>query len=159
MNKDLNTVKTEHEKIRKRWLISLLADTAMGIIVALLAYFNYGLFQEISKYNNEFFSISMGFILSTLPFVLSYWISYHCAYKKRGTAWLMWTLIIIPIGMIFGYPKHLPLFLQLILTWNTYEWPFIAIKTGLEIYYWINCWTLRKINLSMASSTSGSRVL
>ena len=136
-------MKTEEEKIRKKWLISLFMFAAMCWMVT----FGMGLdILSLSKlvlggFGLDKFYIYFILFISTIVLIPNFCIPYHCAYKKKGSGWLMWTMIMLPLGILkevndlFPLDKNESLVFCLNVTW-----------IGIIIYYWINCRILYKIN-------------
>jgi hypothetical protein len=118
----LNDIKN----VRKKWLISfltILIICSTGIIV------------------NIFFEPDFIDILKTST-QLSIWayITYYCSYKKCGTGWLMFNLIMIPFQMSC-------LYLLFFLNRSAEDLLVnLFILTPLFSWFWINCFKLRKFN-------------
>lgn len=74
-------------------------------------------------------------ILSSIPF----WIIYHCAYRKPGTKWLMFYLIILPIQFVSSLQS---------LREDPRAWLGIIIGLPICIWWYVLSLKLRKINKS-----------
>ena len=129
------------EKVRKQWLVSFFA------IMGTLAVSNFFIWIDLVKEHTSIaVSIVIGSILTVLALTPWCWITYHCAYKKRGTAWLLWTAIwmslrLLSVGIVAA-----------VLDWsqapelNTLEWFIIMVYLGLELFYCVNCFRLLMVN-------------
>ncbi len=139
----------KEETVRKQWLISFFiysAISALSTLISISAILI--LIRKASFTEAETTDIASKLVDLTLSFLVLipwFWITYHCAYKKRGTAWLMWTLILLPAGVLInGIMRG---------TWNQFaEGPFLAksialMSLGIAVYYWINCLRLKRVNL------------
>lgn len=113
-------------KIRKKWLISfliLLIVPIFGLIVRLF-----------------FEPDTLAFVIGSAQIAVWSLITYNRAYKERGTAWLMFTLIVIPLQIVI-------LYIISYMDGSVEELVVNAVfVTPLMIYFWINCLRLRKYN-------------
>jgi hypothetical protein len=125
-------------KTRKTWLISFLIYIAFSIVSTLLIFFD--LLNGDSE--NLGIIVLTALLISALVTIPSSWITYHCAYKKRGTAWLMWIMIAMPLRELVNFSKG---------EWNQIDWSviaiaYVAIAFGVEIFFWVNCLRLYEVN-------------
>jgi len=119
------------EKVREQWLISLFAFQGISALSILLTYFRDDAFNEFSVNIGPGFSVVFGFFICSLSSIPWFWFTSHCPYKRRGTAWLMWTMILLPLG--HGGWNHVAA-----------EWETFGRLIGL--LYWINCLPLYRVN-------------
>lgn len=144
LNPFLNTLNLDVEKkVRKQWLVSFFAFTGIHALSAFLAYIGDGAYSMVSENTSPALSVIFGIFISFFILIFWFWITYHCAYKKRGTAWLMWTMISIPLRELAdigkGEWKHAA-------EWDSFGWFMVITFIGIEIFYWINCLRLRRVN-------------
>src|SRR5262249_19119553 len=78
------------ETVRKQWLISFLIYTVSSAFVIFLKYIGVITLNEVGKETGNPYSIIFDIVFSSILWVL---ITYHCSYKKRGTAWLLLIMI------------------------------------------------------------------
>lgn len=83
-------------------------------------------------------------------------ITYRCAYKKRGTAWLKWLMIIIPIKIVIcvapvPYRSMIPDQMKT----ATSEW-LMYIFILIDLFFWVNCYKLYKFNKIHARNKLGA---
>lgn len=140
----LETLNLEiEEKVRKQWLISFFAFTGISALSILFTYFGGGAFNEFSKNTSPAFGVVCGLLIVSLALIPRFWIIYHYSYKKRGTAWLMWTMILLPLGELVDIGKG---------RWNEVAeldclgWFIFITFLGIEVFFWINCLRLRRVN-------------
>ena len=125
------------EKVRKSWLRAFFISTSLSTLILVLEKIESPLTPWVFFFH-LFFSL-----LGVSIFI---WITYYCAYKKRGTAWLMFQLIMSPIANLIGSCKAL--------IYDSTEFGYIVTALGLipgmivAAYYWINCLRLRRVNLA-----------
>jgi hypothetical protein len=114
------------KNVRKKWLISFLTILILAAVGVIINIFIEPDFIEISKTSAQ----------------VSIWalITYHCSYKKYGTAWLMFNLIMIPFQISCLY---LIFFIN-----HSVEDLLVNlfILTPLFSWFWIKCFKLRKCN-------------
>jgi predicted permease len=87
-------------------------------------------------------------VLSILPIVFLFlwgWVSFHCAYKKRGTKWLTYLLIFLPIGVLRSVIQELGASLNEPTT--PFFFLFLVTHVALATWFWVNCLRLRRENL------------
>lgn len=138
---DLKDIEIQkEEKIRRMWLISLLT-----YIVILMAFsIANSLPSAMVSENKENASIFIYHLITSILYpILWFWITYHCSYTKRGTAWLMWIMISTSISLLITVFTTY---------WNqTVEWDSLSRMIticvfGFDIFFWINCLRLYKVN-------------
>lgn len=116
----------DRTSIRKKWLISFLTILSIDVAGLIIDIFNDPNFTCILKTYAKF----------------SLWalITYFCSYKNYGTSWLMFNLIWIPIQILY-------LCLQVFI-YKSLDYLFVNlfILTPLAVWFWINCFKLRKFN-------------
>jgi hypothetical protein len=130
--------KLDHEKenkVRKFWLISFFAYSNISVYNIFLALRDLSATSGSLKEHPEI-GLYIHATLALLGIIPWFWVTHHCAYKKRGTGWLLWTLISLPIWEFPG----LLISLQQTLDWNTLIWLMIGI------IFWVNCIRLLKVN-------------
>lgn len=126
-------------KIRKKWLVAFLLMSVIFVLLLLATIFVGDGVESVS----EEVGIPFGIMISTLVIIPWFWITYYCAFKKRGTQWLTWTMIMLPLNELRGISEE---GWRSILEWNAISWFLFLIVFIVEFYYWINCFRLRKIN-------------
>ncbi len=129
-------------KIRKQWLISFY----------LLFGWSYMLKGYQLLLGPEKWYIRLSIIIS---FLLSAWFSYYFAFKTKGTKWLLFLLIMLPIESMRRVGDMIDLRFDL-------GFGTIIIVTslltfyGLRLYFWISCLLLFRINSSLKKKKSES---
>jgi hypothetical protein len=134
------------EKVRKKWFISFLIYAGLIVIVSLICAC-IDLSNGLDKNSPHTFVFLLSKLIDSLVFIQPwFWITYHCSYKKRGTGWLLWTIIILPLyelGYVAGG------------WWNkVFEcdpligWSVVTVSVGFDIFYLVNCLRLYRVNLS-----------
>lgn len=134
------------EKVRKQWLISFFLFIGMTFVSIFFEGFGVGAFNGFFENTNlDFsdFSVISSLIFSCLNLLLWGWITYYCAYKKRGTGWLMWIMITLPLRELVRIGKGE---LNQVALWDSFTWFLVVTYLCVEVFYWINCLRLRKIN-------------
>lgn len=131
------------EKVRKQWLVSLFIFTGISALSSLITYFGESSFKELSEYTGIAFSILFGLFVSAVALIPLFWITYHCAYKKRGTAWIMWIMISLPLGELSDIAKG---GWSQSAEWDSTGWIMVMTFLVVEVYFWINCLRLRRVN-------------
>ncbi|NGX34265.1 MAG: hypothetical protein K1060chlam1_00616 [Candidatus Anoxychlamydiales bacterium] len=128
------------EYIRKNWLVSFIIICLTSWIYLL------------------FFTPSVLAILMLAPGACCGGVTYYFGYKKKGTTWLSWILVIRAISLIFTFFQIIYLIFSHKL--NTYlitlasvtgKSPWIVealwfFGIGMSVYYWLWSYQLRKIN-------------
>lgn len=121
------TINLEKEdNVRKLWLVSFLAYSIVTV-------FNtYSALEDLQT-TLDVSSLIIMAITRIIPWFL---ITFYCSYKKRGTGWLLWILISLPIR------EFIPLLIALKLSpaWDT----FTMVLIGL--IFWNNSIRLLKTN-------------
>lgn len=109
------------EHVRKNWLISFAITGGLALLSSI------------------FFEKMITLMIVAIQFV----VTYHCAYRKKGTAWLAWLLFWYPVSFLWllvdgwkDYGRDEPQGFMIV-------WLLIAI---IDAYFLWNCWQLRKIN-------------
>lgn len=132
------------KKIKKQWLVSLL------ILISIVCLLDvYGI---ISTSSEEKFNSAVDLICR----LIWGWITYHCAYKKQGTKWLIWTLITLSIAIIRDIKETYSTIQMIssqglsIVNLDLILFCLLIIPaTACEIWFWINCVQLRDENLRL----------
>jgi len=113
------------DKIKKQWLISFY----MFALVAVILVFTEDTVSECAY--------------SFLKTALWLSLTYYFAYKKEGTAWLMWVMISTPIKELIDINNSPD---------GTFSDPGVAtifaVILSLEVYFLVNCYRLRRLNLT-----------
>jgi hypothetical protein len=143
-----NSMGTQENTVRKRWLKSLIAFFTYKFILnslISLAALEEGAVSSISNTYSTLVCLSLGYSFAQSG--ICSWIAYYCAYRKRGTAWLAWTLWVIPI---FALVTYLPDLQNLLFPLSTNEaivtTLIVVIDLSISGWYWINCLRLRALN-------------
>ncbi len=79
-------------------------------------------------------------------------ISYNCAYEKRGTAWLLFSIIFIPLTIISPWIQYAITYSEFFSQSGVDILKVIAGELffgALWSWYWFNCFRLRKANLGL----------
>lgn len=119
-------------KIRKRWLVSFF------VLIAFL----YSLDLFVFLYGDHDDSVKSGIeMLVTIP--IWGWITFHCSYRKRGTAWLMWILLVQPLLVIKEIVTSLPEDGSV----GGLVYFLWAILLAVYGFFWFNCFKYRQENL------------
>ncbi len=72
-------------------------------------------------------------------------ITYYCAYKKRGTGWLTWTLIVAPFRLLASIVEDFKAFNSS--DYNTlFFFIIVAVVYSIWGFYLFGCWRLREVN-------------
>lgn len=123
--------------VRKKWLISFILMTFLSVAVSF--------FTVIAEDGVETVSVEIGIpagiTLSTIIIIPWFWITYHCSFKKRGTSWLAWSMVRIPLGEIVELFKG-----NFFEGWTVLNWYVCIFSLAIEAYYLFNCYQLRKVN-------------
>ena len=77
----------KENKIRKLWLISFILANLFSIY-----------FPFVTWVNSAGISPFLAFAIALLSVIPSIWITYYCAYLKRGSAFLLYLIISIPVS-------------------------------------------------------------
>ncbi len=129
----------KEEKARKTWLITFIITYISSLFSAFSMWMNMSISQPLPVRIAVLFS----YIVS---FAIYFWIAYHCAYKKRGSLYLLILLISIPLSYLSLIISHFN---------DASHWSELTnltklsiwINFGLNIFFWISSFNLRKINL------------
>lgn len=72
------------------------------------------------------------------------WITYHCAYRKRGTRWLALLMLILPIYVLTNILGAV----QVVINGDFHPAFAVLISIHLcaQVAFWIACIRLRKLN-------------
>ncbi|GAB4232814.1 MAG: hypothetical protein Tsb0021_11590 [Chlamydiales bacterium] len=137
-------------KIRKHWLISFYLTSFLGVFSFFSGIIEDKNFQDLTKIELE-----IALILATLIMTPLFYITYHCSFKKRGTVWLTLTIISFPFNLIKEISS---INWKDIVALNTGETFFIfllfLLMFGVEMYFIVSCFQLRKINAQRKKSNS-----
>ncbi len=131
------------EKVRRLWLLSFYILITYLLMSTVIINIQYGTFTKLEPLLGtalRFFIMMMSDFLLMVPFL---WITYHCSYKKRGTAWLMCIMILVPIWDLtsfwIGY-------------WNQMIGWVLGVKMTIALvvdaFFWVNCYRLYKVNFA-----------
>jgi hypothetical protein len=138
---DIN-LQTE-EGIRRQWLVSFYVYMGGTALFTFFNFFKIDSYNQLSELIGVIFTILLGLFILFPVLTPWFWITYHCAYKKRGTAWLMLFLISLPLGELANVAQG---------EWNqameSGSFALIILMTfvGSEVFFWINCLRLYKFN-------------
>lgn len=121
----------KEKKIRKHWFIAFFIFYGLFYLSHLVEIL-VGNFSLYAKFGLTIF-------LSVFVF-LAAGMLYDCAYEKPGTKLLMWTLFMLPSGFARSIQK-VP-FANLDLA----DKLWLLVWLVLYLYFWINCYRLRRIN-------------
>lgn len=147
-------------QVRRRWLVSFCLYWGIGTVFTVLLAVSTAI-PEIGVKNVEMVHFkTMMIFTKTMPIASLFiwaWITYHCAYKKRGTKWLMWTLIVLPITAFVTFSQlfipNSPMKILLFHSVSGWILSLFGLMWVSVIYYWINCYRLRKENLVLKKAS------
>lgn len=123
----------KEKKVRKRWLTIFCIIQFLNFLFFFL-HFSIDGFTESPSNKELTFMLVFFFLFSALIVMPVFWITYHCSYKKRGTKWLMFILILTPLA---GAARIL----------SGEESQMLAtVDVAILAYYWIHCLRLYKVN-------------
>lgn len=121
----------QEKRIRKRWFISFIIFYLVNIVSVMLS--------------------SLFFMIILL--IVQALITHHCSYNKKGTKWLMWVLITVPLGFVRELEGIQEDIINLIYEQNYLGLSilllFLAITLSILINYLYWCYQLRQINLKI----------
>ena len=140
----LDQIDAKHEKrVRRFWLISFLLSIVFIIISTLIEFMNLELGTE-ATIQSIFYQL-----ITVLAQMLGFWIFYHCAYKKKGTALLMLSISIktfVLVMSIFEIWEHAALL-------DPLSWLFIALLYSINVFFLVSSINLYKINSKIEYQT------
>jgi hypothetical protein len=119
---------------QKKWLISFWMYLFGGAFSALTLHLSETQFER-----------TLGGIVLIWLFVWAL-ITYHCAYRKRGTRWLKFLLVMLPFYVVkslirsFKELPTVPLELTIFIT---------TFVLAIEVWFWFSCKALREENLEL----------
>lgn len=125
--------------IRKKWLISFVLMS----LISTLSFFCRTIDAEGVESVSIEIGIPLALVISTIPVVPWFWITYHCSFKKKGTRWLSWTMVTIPLRELSDVPNWKWSEFK---DWDVLNWFFFTLALGVEAYYLFTCFRLYKIN-------------
>ena len=134
----LREIDTNYEdSVRKQWFISFIL---MNLFASFFSYF--------TSMNSGYFSILSAILIATASLIPSIWITYYCAYQKRGSAWLLYLIITIPFSFLSLPAFYLSAKNNLSPLMFSPALMLSALTSSImTIVFWINCIRLRKVNL------------
>lgn len=122
----------QHEvTVREQWLRCLLVTVPIAVLSNILTLSHS---STITFLPNFFLTIVLSLSLGYLD--------YYFAYKNRGTKWLLFFLITLPLGYI-AFAIHNDGIL----------WPDLFAFAA-NIYWWINCYQLYKVNKAINKTSA-----
>ena len=131
-------------RIRRHWLISYAVLASLALLSAF--------FPDVQVQQSPFFSETgqkiIAAAITVLYTLISVSIGYYCAYKKRGTMWLLLVIVAVPVGTIFSLAGEWKmLFSQL--GW----WAALSLSPSVAViaWFWVSCLRLRAVNLARRS--------
>lgn len=128
------------ETVRKSWLVLLFTSTLFSIVTLFLMKSSQ---QNILPEKMQFF-IQCGQVLLALAFNASF---YYCAYRKQGTKFLLFSLVLTGISPFFNAFLYLTGRMDGALAAIPYYGWVIVVSQLLGVLWFIFCWKMRKINL------------
>jgi len=136
---------SEDARVRKRWLITALFLIFVSVLVQLIMIL--GTEVEPDKGSQVVAETGLNLIVYIAFSLLFFAIAYHCAYKKQGTRWLMFSIIVstfflvTTLGCCFIVPEVRE-------NWLTMGALLLSAATQ---GWWIwSCVRLRKVNKPFA---------
>lgn len=135
---------TEYERLveiktRKKWLVSFVLISLISVFSVFFTIVGEEGVESVSKE----IGLPLGIMISTLAIIPWFWITYHCSFKKRGTAWLSWTMVMVPLRELMDLSKG---GWSDIGEWNALSWFLVLSFLSIEAYYLFNCFQLHKVN-------------
>jgi multisubunit Na+/H+ antiporter MnhB subunit len=141
-------------EVRKRWLISFVLYMTWGVILSFFTFLTIFMATAAEKGDISLpVSILIAIIGIAMISIPAIWITYHCAYTKRGTAWLTFLLIIIPFRYVQAASSDMFEFESSIDAASVIVVAVIDIV--IAVFYWWNCFCLRKVNALRKSKMAG----
>ena len=126
---------TQNEiKQRKVWLIATIASFGLCPLLAITS------FPKLSENTDLFNNIWYQLAASTFGSLVSFWIIWHCGYKKPGTKLLTSCLIFAPIDALL---LALNLFQE---PWNIWNKVVNVINASIFLWWYVQCIKLRRMN-------------
>lgn len=143
-------ISTEN-RVRKDWWLAFIVYTVWGAISMVIQMIDNRLNPSVQA-GAEDIDPAMAVVSEVffvLIFLLYSWFTYHCAYKKRGTAWLTFLITVFSIALVFTALVYLAPSMPPEMTANLYTPLMIAltlIGTFMMLYFGVNCYRLRQVN-------------
>ena len=124
----------KENKIRKLWLISFILANLFSIY-----------FPFVTWVNSVGISPFLAFAIALLSVIPSIWITYYCAYLKRGSAFLLYLIISIPVSIVILSMNELirPLFI-----WSSHLKISGILYLAALIFFWTSSIKIRRVNLN-----------
>ena len=144
--KEINT--TKEEKVRRQWLISFVI---LNIISIIFSYLSRAAFSPYLSGMSTVIFNAVALAISVLSVIPSILITYYCAYQKRGSAFLLYIIIILPLS-IFGLMTRE--YFRPSMIWSQALVIASFSQLAINIVYWINCIRLRSVNLKRRFHTN-----
>jgi hypothetical protein len=119
---------------RSDWLIATIASFGLCPLLAITS------FAKLSENTDLFNNIWYQLAASTFGSLVSFWLIWHCAYKKPGTKLLTSCLILAPIDALL---LALNLFQE---PWNIWNTVVNVINASIFLWWYIQCIKLKRIN-------------
>jgi MFS family permease len=127
------------EKVRKQWVLCFFLSMSMNLVAVVVPWL---MAPELSRPHAllENGQVVAGAFILMAVVLISALVSYHCAYRKRGTGWLWLNIIAIPFGELRGVnngiqPPCSPI-----------EWGIALFCFGMTMWFWVSCIRLRNVN-------------
>lgn len=130
-------------QIRKKWLVAFIISCITNYICWAVDYGS-RFWDNCTTGDWVLYSLFVApIILTGIPA----WIMYHCAYKKRGSYYLLVVLILSPLKILSDVIK---------IPSNEIVsgWPIYLVVISIYAYYWINCYRLYQLNDGKISAPS-----
>jgi hypothetical protein len=136
----------EQQKIRRQWLILMLASMGFASVSIVLNFF-YSSLKEILPapylYAPAIFGIVVGVGFNYL--------FYRCAYKKPGTRILTFLLFYSPLATVYSSYTLYNTPLEVIQIFPFF-WTIGIIGTILSVWMYVLHWKLRKVNIELKNA-------
>ena len=143
--------KTNSSRIKKQWLISFYI---FHIGIYILGLGNQLLGPLIDGFPREFIDLTTAdkllvwLLISPVIFFIIAFLTYYCAYKKRGLIFLSFVILYLLFVIV--------LYLTKFISYANYDWSFTGCPTGImlyqifvvyiSVYYLFNCYRLYRLN-------------
>ncbi|CUI18124.1 putative membrane protein (plasmid) [Candidatus Protochlamydia naegleriophila] len=132
----LDQIDAKHEKrVRRIWLISFCLAIVLTVVNTLT-----GLMELTLR--SQTFNIFLYPLIIFLAVTPGPWIIYHCAYKKKGTAWLLVVIFSKTIVLVVSIFKILGQAALL----DSLDWLNIALPFSIDAFFWVSCIKLYRVN-------------
>lgn len=125
------------EKIRTQWLILFSIYFAFNFFETIVRSLDLEAIKELTVSQGQFSALRMIVLSSLTVLIPDFLITYYCSYRKKGTAWLMFLIVVVPVGLVVKFFR---------LEANDFYQLLYGISSLIGVVYWIACIRLRRVN-------------